>query len=596
MEKGSRSVPLARPEPGADQAPPARSSAAGNGGDQPSGKSPTVTHRNGPRPGTSERDDTKVTPQPVINGRPARPLRPPAPAYDPDDTRTAPMPAIKVNPAQANPAQANPAQANPGQANPGQANPAQGKPGQANSGQANPAPSAPAAKPASPPAQDLPRRTPGAGPTPATERTPRTSATPPAAPPTSPASRPPATPPASGPPSGPDVFQSRPGAFTLAPDPDSAILDTGPIRYGEHDMVPGQWLPAGGKVKPSRSASDEPSWTTVLANTVTLWFRRRTRRTTTTTTTEHPASRLAASQARAGRWRRLRLLTLALVVVLAAVVGVVLAKDNTKSPGPRTSTNPVLTAQAARTQVADWIAAQVSHNTIVSCDPVMCSLLQSHGFPASNLDQLGPSAPDPLDSNLVMATNVLRSQFGARLTSVYAPVVLASFGTGAAAVQVRVVAPDGAPAYLSQLSSDLSARKSFGSQLLRNRNIVVSPSATRQLELGQVDSRLLTVIGTLGTSHRFSIVSFGGAAPGASADVPLRSAILTSRTSGSTAASLVESLRSFLIGQQPPYLPATAQIVRLSTGQKALNIQFAAPYPLGLLGSAHSAAKLPAAG
>jgi hypothetical protein len=287
---------------------------------------------------------------------------------------------------------------------------------------------------------------------------------------------------------------------------------------------------------------------------------------------------------------------LVLVVVLAAVVGVVLAKDNTKSHGPTAGSNPVLTAQAARTQAADWIATQVSHNTIVSCDPVMCSLLQSHGFPASNLDQLGPSAPDPLDSDLVVVTNVLRSQFGARLTSVFAPVALASFGTGAEAVQVRVVAPDGAPTYLNQLSSDFSARKSFGGQLLRSRNIVVSPTAKRELELGQVDSRLLTVIGTLAVSQRFDIVSFGGAAPGASPDVPLRSAILASRTSGSTAATLLESLRSFLIAQQPPYLPAAAQIVRLPTGQKGLNIQFSAPYPLGLLGTDHSVVKIPATG
>ena len=46
---------------------------------------------------------------------------------------------------------------------------------------------------------------------------------------------------------------------------------------------------------------------------------------------------------------------------------------------------------------------------------------------------------------MIAATAVLRSQFGPRLVSVYAPVAIAKFGTGSAEVNIRVVAPDGAP-------------------------------------------------------------------------------------------------------------------------------------------------------
>jgi hypothetical protein len=403
-----------------------------------------------------------------------------------------------------------------------------------------------------------------------------------------------------------------PGARTPGPGPGAGIQDDDPTRRREHELVPGQWRTAGDNRKPSRSQA-EPSLVTVLATTISLWFERHTRRSrpaATPTRTGHPpashppagqvpqAQAQRASEPLAPRWRWFRLVTLGLVVALAAVAGVALARDNAKTPAPRSgsTSNPVLTAQAARTQAADWIAAQVSKNAIVSCDPVMCSALQAHGFPGSNLDQLGPSAPDPLDSSLIVATNVLRSQFGTRLTSVYAPVVLASFGTGTAAVQVRAVAPDGAPAYLAQLSSDFAARKSYGRQLLHNSNVIASAAAKRELGLGQVDSRLISVIGTMAQKHSFEIVSFGGAAAGESAQVPLRSAILASRTSGSTAASVLESLRSFLIGQQPPYLPATTQIVRLPSGQNELSIRFAAPYPLGLLGTSRSVVKIPAAG
>ncbi len=299
------------------------------------------------------------------------------------------------------------------------------------------------------------------------------------------------------------------------------------------------------------------------------------------------------------------------VVVLAAVVGLILARHRTPHSAPPAQGSqssqaagtsqgagaaPVLTAQAVRAQAAGWILAQVSRATIVSCDPVMCAELQGRGFPASNLDVLRPGTSDPLDSEVTVATGVLRSQFGSRLTSVYAPVALASFGSGSASIQVRAVAPDGGPAYLRQLSADVAARKSFGRQLLRNPGVVVSPAASRHLEQGQVDARLIAVIGTEAKVHRLHILSFGDGAPGASAGVPLRSVTISSTTGGSSGTSVLVSVRSFLEGQRPPYLPAVARIVRLQAGQHALNVQFAVPDPLGLLGTGHSLVTIPSGG
>jgi hypothetical protein len=218
----------------------------------------------------------------------------------------------------------------------------------------------------------------------------------------------------------------------------------------------------------------------------------------------------------------------------------------------------------------------------------MCAELQHRGFPAGNLDVLRPGTSDPLDSEVTVATGVLRSQFGGRLTSVYAPTVLASFGSGSVGIQVRAVAPDGAPAYLRELSSDIAARKSFGAQLVGNSHIVAGPVARRQLLRGQVDARLIVVIGTLAGAHPLHIVSFGGAAPGASAGVPLSAALLEPASGGSPGTTVLASVRSFLEGQQPPYLPAAARIVHLQAGRYALNVQFAVPDPLGLLTTGHS--------
>ena len=182
---------------------------------------------------------------------------------------------------------------------------------------------------------------------------------------------------------------------------------------------------------------------------------------------------------------------------------------------PQGGANPVRTAQAARSAAAAWIEQQVSRGTIVSCDPVMCSALVAHGFPAANLDPLRPSTPDPLTSEMIAATAVLRSQFGSRLTSVYAPITLASFGTGSAEVDVRVIASDGSPAYMRQFRADLTARKAYGAQILHNSKIVVAPPARRQLASGMVDSRLLLTISTAAhQGHRLRVVSFGAAAAG----------------------------------------------------------------------------------
>jgi hypothetical protein len=319
-------------------------------------------------------------------------------------------------------------------------------------------------------------------------------------------------------------------------------------------------------------ARQEPSWPTVIATTIRLWWERHGR-----------------------RWRWAGVAVLTAVLLAGAGLAMALSRPDGKAPGrPREGgANPVRTAQAARAAAAAWIEQQVSGGTIVSCDPVMCSVLLAHGFPAADLDPLGPSTPDPLTSNMIAATAVLRSQFGPRLTSVYAPIILASFGTGSAEVDVRVIASDGSPAYMRQFRADLKARKAYGAQILHNSKIVVAPPARRQLASGMVDSRLLMTISTAAhQGHRLRVVSFGAAAPGASPGVPVRSAVIAGAASGPGARTAVlDKLRRFWLGQRAPFLPASTQIVPAASGQSALRIQFAAPSLLKLLGAGNPVVK-----
>jgi hypothetical protein len=237
-----------------------------------------------------------------------------------------------------------------------------------------------------------------------------------------------------------------------------------------------------------------------------------------------------------------------------------------------------------RNEAAAWVAQQVSRNTVVSCDRVMCLALREHGVPPSDLLVLLPKTVTPAGSQIVVATATIRDQFGRRLASVYAPAVLASFGSGNARIEIRQIAPNGAAAYQSALNADLQDRKKFESLLVGNYlQVVAAPRASQQLHDGQVDMRLVLLIEGLAANEAqpIDIVALGDLGPGASAGIPLRSATLAG--SMATLRSMLEVARSKkLLGG--PYTPTHAEITQRG-GRQVLVLEFAAPSPLGVLSS-----------
>ena len=319
----------------------------------------------------------------------------------------------------------------------------------------------------------------------------------------------------------------------------------------------------------------EPSWAAVLATTIRLWMERRGLRS--------PAG------APWPRWRRLGMLGLVLVVFAAGALTVALITNAAgQSPSGRAAGGPgsagLRAATAVRRAAAAWIVQQVSRGAIVACDPVMCATLQARGFPAGSLLVLGSSAADPLGSAIVVATAAVRSQLGSRLTSEYAPDTLASFGSGAVRVEVMVTAADGATAYQRALAADLRARRVTGRELLHNANIGVAGPARAELAGGRVDARLLITLAALAHQGQVRIVAFGAGNPGASPGIPLRTAQLAS-PARSDAAAYLRLTSSFLRAQRAPYLASGISTARLTDGTNVLNVGFAAPSPLGLLGS-----------
>lgn len=318
-----------------------------------------------------------------------------------------------------------------------------------------------------------------------------------------------------------------------------------------------------------RSRPQAPSWPAVLRTTLRLWLERR----------------------RASGRKRRTLYIVVLACVAIGLVAVLIVRPVLTSAAAQPGKTPVSTdpvqaaagshaeleaAALARGDAAAWIAQQVSSDAIVACDPAMCTALEGAGLPAGRLLVLQLSTEDPLGSDLVVATAAVRSQFGASLAGVYAPQVIASFGSGVARVDIRAVAPDGTQAFDAGVSAALAARIAAGRQLLGNQRIRASAAARAVLAAGNADPRLLVLLAALAAQQRLNIMAFGDPSPGAAA-IPLRSVEI--------GAAGVAKLLAFVRAQRPPYLAAHALLIGASGGRLLLSFEFAAPGPLGFANS-----------
>jgi hypothetical protein len=303
-----------------------------------------------------------------------------------------------------------------------------------------------------------------------------------------------------------------------------------------------------------------------------------------------PATRSRSTRRRRSRtWRRRRTAVLVAMTVLVAVAGVVaLNLPRHGAPAERLAGRQVPNSQelaaeeAARTEAVTWILQQVSRAAIVSCDPQVCTNLASKGFPSGNLLTLGPGSTDPLGSALVVATAAIRAQFGGRLASVYAPAVIASFGSGNARIDIRLVFPGGAAGYRAVQQTALRTRKAADAQLLGNSHIAVSATARAQLLGGDIDPRLPLLLAIMAHSHQVRIVDFVSQSPGGGPASLLRSVDLATVDPAAhlTRAAYLGWMQAFVIAQTALYSPAWTQQVTLRTGQTVLRIGYGAPSPL----------------
>ena len=286
------------------------------------------------------------------------------------------------------------------------------------------------------------------------------------------------------------------------------------------------------------------------------------------------------------RWRTAVVLTAILLVAGAGGLAFTLVPRGPSSGQPaggHAGTSQELAAEAAaRTRAVTWILQQVSRAAVVSCDSQVCADLARRGFPPGNLLPLGPGSNDPVGSDLVVATAAIRAQYGVQLASVYAPVIIATFGSGNARIDIRWVFPGGTVKYRAVQRGELRARKAADAQLLANSEVTLSAAARAQLISGEIDPRLPLLIAAMAVSHPVRIVDFVDQSPGGGPASLLRSVDLATADGAAhlRRGAYVGWMRGFIGVQRAEYRPAWCQQVTLRTGQAVLRIGYGAPSPL----------------
>ncbi len=274
------------------------------------------------------------------------------------------------------------------------------------------------------------------------------------------------------------------------------------------------------------------------------------------------------------------------LILLAGAGGLALALHGGSAPLKRpaadpTGTSPALTPGAvASTEAVAWILHQASPADTVGCDVLVCRDLSSSRF-GGVVHQLGNSSNDLLGNTLVVATATVQNQFG-RLLGVWAPAILASFGTGKNMIDIRWVYPGGASVYRTDLRTALRARKSIEAELLKNSKIGLSTSAKRQVRRGQIDPRLPQLIVAVAYYYPLRVVDFTSQSPGGGPASLLRWVDLAPnvRVAHLRRAAYLSKMRSFVLAQQAAYHPAWVRLVTLPDGQAVLRIGYGAPSPL----------------
>lgn len=249
----------------------------------------------------------------------------------------------------------------------------------------------------------------------------------------------------------------------------------------------------------------------------------------------------------------------ALVAVLVVLVGPTVAAP---------AALPGVPARGA--DLLAWLATDTGPAVAVGADALDRAELLAAGLPAARL-RGGTDPPVPGELWLV-ADRPDGGRPAARPTRCADGSVVAATARDSGGAPAQVCRTDGGgPA----VAAENAARARLGTALAGNPSLLLTAPAAATLRAGAVDPRLMLVLAALTTAHRLAVADFPAVALDAP-DLPRRRAVLTAVDGTDPASS--ELLRTWLSGQQPPFVPTL-----VAPEGPNLVVGYPAPPPGGLL-------------
>lgn len=262
------------------------------------------------------------------------------------------------------------------------------------------------------------------------------------------------------------------------------------------------------------------------------------------------------------------------VGIAVAAVAVSAALVVLGTPGP-TGVAPVAAPSADPTvaEAQRWVAANIAPGDRVVVDDDLSAGLVGAGFSSEGILPLSLLAadadPDAWRSvDFVLSTDAVRAETDPDVAAALAAsTVVASFGGGA--VDVLQVHEQGLGPLASAEASATASRAALGVQLAANPGLTLSAPAAELLRSGQVDARIVILLGEALADHNLFVNDFPS---GVGEPDGIRHRILFASYDGVSAASDATALTAWLQGLDAPYAPVaigvddTGLVATLSLG------------------------------
>jgi hypothetical protein len=210
-------------------------------------------------------------------------------------------------------------------------------------------------------------------------------------------------------------------------------------------------------------------------------------------------------------------------LVAAGISAYLLTRHDGSAPagGAPPPSAHVRTVSTPLQQAKTWVTANIAADTPLCADQAVAAQLGRAGFTAAR--SCGPTGSLGENRFVVSTPDIKAAIAGSLAAGQRASLPVASFGTGAARVEVCLVVPGAQAALAARIKRDLHERALAAAALLRNPRVTATASARAALRRGQLDMRAATLLALLAARTPVRVDTIMIRSPEAAAGRPARS-------------------------------------------------------------------------